>query len=90
MELAPVADDTKYLFTCQYKATSDIGGYGVVSDDLPKIYNSANHEYALSLTEASLSYAAQSKNWYYFRKVGTYNLTIDLQNFTLTIEKLPE
>ena len=89
LELAD--QNVNYIYTYRYTATSDIGGYGVMSDDVPDIYNASYQKYNLTATDGSMSYiSAYSRGGYYFKTAGTYDLTINLLNFTISIEKLPE
>lgn len=82
-------EDVKHVFTYQYVATSDIGGYGVISDDVPKIFNKSYKAYNLTPSGAD-ALIGKLKSSYYFKKAGTYNLTINLQTFEFSVEKLPE
>ena len=89
LELAD--QNVNYIFKYRYEATRDIGGYGVMSDDVPDIYNASYQKYNLTPTDDSMTYLrAYSSGGYYFKTRGTYDLTINLLDFTITIEKLPE
>ena len=45
----------------------------------------------LTATEGSMTYLnTNGRGGYYFKKTGTYDLTIDLKDFTVSVEKLPE
>lgn len=85
--LIPKDKETPYLFEFEYEATSDVGGYGVVSDDLPKFYSKSYKEYELDVEESSLI-NKNNKGQYYFKKPGLYLLTVDLLNMTLKVEKI--
>ena len=85
VELKP-KEDTPYIFEYQFEATSDIGGYGVVSDDLPKFYNKSNKEYSFTVEETDL--LGENKGHYYFKKTGVYKITLDLLNLTLKVERI--
>ena len=87
--LTPKDEDTPYLFEYNYEATSDVGGYGVMSDDLPIFYNKSYQEYQLDVIESDLL-DKYSSGKYYFKKKGLYKLTIDLLNLTLSVEKIEE
>lgn len=86
--LSPKDPAVPYLFEYEYEATSDVGGYGVVSDDLPKFYSKSYKEYALTVAPSDLLGGKEGK--YYFKKKGHYLLTIDLLNLTLEVEKAQE
>jgi len=83
--LTPKDPAVKYVFEYQYEATSDVGGYGIVSDDVPDFYNKSYKKYELTIEESSLL-GKNSKGEYYFKKKGQYLLTIDLLNLTLKVE----
>ena len=86
-----VDSNVKYIYKYRYIATSDIGGYGVVSDDVPKIFNASYQEYKLLAINDSMTHLGTFSNGkYYFKKTGTYDLVINLQEFTISVEKLPE
>ena len=78
------------IFTYKYTAVSDVGGYGVVSDDLPEIYGAGFLPFALTPTGDSMRYLGESRGRYYFKKAGTYSLTIDLFEFTVDVQKDPD
>lgn len=80
-------ENENYIFKYEYNATSDVGGYGVVSDNVPKIYNKSNIQYNLTATESSMNYISNNAKDYYFKTRGTYNITINLLNFTISVEK---
>ena len=86
--LNPKDPTVPYIFEYQYEATSDVGGYGVVSDDVPKFYNLSYKEYELTVIESDL--LGSNKGKYYFKKKGQYLLTIDLFNLTLKVEQVTE
>ena len=86
-----VDENVKYVFKYRYTATSDIGNYGIMSDDVPKIFNASYQKYNLVATDGSMIYlGAYSSGGYYFKTRGTYDLTINLLDFTISITKLPE
>lgn len=87
--LTPKEASTPYIFECEYEATSDVGGYGVMSDDLPKFYNKSYKEYELSVEESNLL-GKTNKGAYYFKKKGHYLITVDLLNLTLRVEAVGE
>ncbi|MBO4594912.1 MAG: hypothetical protein J5697_04350, partial [Clostridia bacterium] len=69
LELAD--NEVKYVYTYRYTATSDIGGYGVVSDDMPRIFTASYQEYKLTATDESMTYLNTNRNGgYYFKKPG--------------------
>ena len=82
--LSPKDPNVPYLFEYNYEATSDVGGYGIMSDDVPSFYNKTYKEYALTVEESPLLGKGSKK--YYFKKAGKYILTIDLLNLTLKVE----
>ena len=84
--LTPKDPTVPYVFEYQYEATSDVGGYGVVSDDVPSFYNKSYNKYELTVEESSLL-GKDSNGEYYFKKQGQYLLTIDLFNLTLKVEQ---
>ena len=83
--LTPKDPAFPYLFEYQYEATSDVGGYGLVSDDVPKFYNKSYQQYEFKVEESSL--LGNNNGKYYFKKKGQYRLTIDLLNLTLKVEQ---
>jgi hypothetical protein len=86
--LTPKDPNVPHIFEYKYEATSDVGGYGVVSDDVPDFYNKSYKKYELTVEESSL--LGNNKGKYYFKKQGKYVLTIDLLNLTLGVEKEAE
>ena len=86
--LTPKDPNVPYIFEYKYEATSDVGGYGVMSDDVPDFYNKSYKKYELTVEESSL--LGNNKGNYYFKKQGKYVLTIDLLNLTLGVEKEAE
>ena len=84
--LSPVDPEVPYVFEYEYEATSDVGGYGVVSDDLPKFYNKAYQEYVFTVEESSLLGSYEGS--YYFKKKGFYLITLDLFNLTLRVSEM--
>ena len=86
--LTPKDPNVPYIFEYKYEATSDVGGYGVVSDDVPDFYNKSYKKYELTVEESSL--LGNNKGKYYFKKPGKYVLTIDLLNLILSVEKEAE
>lgn len=77
-----------YIFEYDYEATSDVGGYGVVSDDLPKFYNKSYKEYVFTVEDSPL--LGNSGGRYYFKKKGLYRLTLNLFEMTLQVEAIGE
>ena len=86
VSLTPKDPTVPYVFEYQYEATSDVGGYGLVSDDVPDFYNKSYNKYELTVEESSLL-GKDSKGEYYFKKKGQYLLIIDLLNLTLKVEQ---
>ena len=87
--LSPKDATIPYIFKYEYEATSDVGGYGVVSDDVPDFYTKSYTKYELTVEESNLLGRASSGD-YYFKKRGHYLLTIDLLNLTLKVEQSQE
>ena len=87
--LAPKDPAVPYIFEYAYEATSDVGGYGVVSDDVPDFYTKSYKKYELTVEESDLL-GRSNKGDYYFKKKGHYLLTIDLLNLTLKVEQAAE
>lgn len=85
--LEPKDEAVPYIFEYAYEATSDVGGYGVMSDDLPKFYNKSYKEYKFSVTESNL--LGNNKGTYYFKKRGHYLILIDVYNLTLSVSGNP-
>ena len=83
--------ENPYVFNYEYTATEDIGGYGVHSDDIPKFYTKSYQKYDLAVTDSSLISKSEYKGalTYYFKKTGTYIITIDLSNFTISVSLKP-
>ncbi len=88
VSLTPKDATVPYIFEYLYEATSYLGGYGIVSDDVPKLYNKYYKEYELQVEESEL--LGNNDGKYYFKKKGEYLLTINLLNLTLKVEVLPE
>ncbi len=86
VELTPKDSTVPYVFEYQYEATSDVGGYGIMSDDVPSFYNKSYKKYELTVEESTLL-DKNNKGEYYFKKKGQYLLTIDLFNLTLKVEQ---
>ncbi len=86
--LTPKDASVPYVFEYLYEATSDVGGYGLVSDDLPKFYNKSYKEYNFNVEESSLLGCYEGK--YYFKKAGSYKITLDLLNLTLKVETIDQ
>jgi len=86
--LTPKDPAVPYIFEYQYEATSDVGGYGVVSDDVPKFYNKSYQEYELQVEESNL--LGNTGGRYYFIKKGQYLLTINLLALTLEVAQASE
>lgn len=83
-----VDESVDYIFKYRYEATSDIGGYGVMSDDVPRIFNASLQEYKLAVTTDTMTYVREySSGGYYFKTVGTYDLIINLADFTISINQ---
>lgn len=82
--LSPKDPSTPYIFEYEYEATSDVGGYGLVSDDLPKFYSKSYEEYKFTVEESSL--LGNYNGSYYFKKAGHYLITINLLELTLKVE----
>lgn len=85
----PLNDNAvNYQFKFQCVAEEEQhGNYSVCLDKIPSIYNSALQAYHLTLTDDSLVYM-QASNTSYFKKAGTYQLLIDLQNFTIKVTEI--
>ena len=79
--------NTPYIFEYEYEATHDVGGYGVISDDLPSFYDVAYNKYVFTVEESNLL-GCDSKGNYYFKKTGHYKLTINLSTLTIAVEKV--
>lgn len=86
VELECINSDTPYIFEYQYEATADYGGYGLVSDDLPKFYSKNYKEYTFNVLESDL--LGDNNGKYYFKKKGLYKVTVDVLNLTLQVEKI--
>jgi len=87
-----LADESvKHVFIYQMVVESKIvGTTEIVVEDVPTFYNGNYHEYDLQIAEDSLQFFRISDDYAYFKEKGTYNLLIDLQTFTISVEKLPE
>ena len=83
-----LADSTvPYVFIDQYVADRNY----VCS--LPSYYTKAYKEYSLTSQNSSASLIEseyKGETYCYFKTQGTYNITINLLDFTITVEKLPE
>lgn len=86
--LIPKDPGVPYIFEYNYEATSDVGGYGLVSDDVPSFYNKSYKKYELTIEESDL--LGNNKGNYYFKKKGQYLLTINLLDLTLKVEQASE
>ena len=71
-----------YIFTFQLEVTTQY------TTNIPKFYNAHYSEYTLNVTNSPD--VMQGSSSYYFKKIGTYNITINLKTFELTAELLPE
>ena len=56
-------------------------------DSLPDFYSLSYREFKLDAESEHLSKTGKS---YYFKKAGTYDIIINLRDFEITVEKLPE
>ena len=84
-------ENIKYIFKHQITITTQkYGNYDVVVDTLPKIYNSSYVEFNLTPTEESKALLRETSGKYYFKKAGTYNITVNLQNFTIALAEVVE
>lgn len=87
--LSPKDSSTPYVFEYIYEANADVGGYGIMSDDLPSFYSKSYKKYELSVETSSLI-SQYNDGTYYFKKKGQYLLTIDLLNLTLKVDQITE
>ena len=88
--LSPLDESNPHIFVYQYQATSD--SHGVLSDHLPHFYSDSYREYSLTCNDTTLVYKSEYEGEisYYFKKPGTYILYVNLSDFTVSVEKLPE
>ena len=82
INLALVDENVPYIFSYQIQVSTQN------TTSVPKFYNTHYSQYKLSITNSPD--VMGSGNYYYFKKIGTYNLTINLKTFELTAELLPE
>lgn len=80
-ELVAVSSATPYLFEYEFIAQGKVNDPYV---DIPKFYPSLGMSYKLSIIDEDGFVAYDS----YITESGTYKLTINLKDFTLTIKKL--
>ena len=59
------------------------GGYGLVSDTLPKFYDKVYQEYTFTVHDSYL--LGNNKGKYYFKHRGVYRITVDVLNMTLEV-----
>jgi hypothetical protein len=59
------------------------GGYGLVSDTLPKFYDKGYQEYTFTVKESDL--LGNNKGKYYLKHRGVYIITVDLNNMMLEV-----
>ena len=85
IDLTPKDSSMPYVFEYEYEATSDVGGFGLVSDDLPKFYDKGYQEYTFTVKESNL--LGNNKGDYYFKHEGVYIITVDVLNMTLEVIK---
>ena len=79
-ELNPQNANTPYLFEYEFVATGEPGTFAKLPEFFPKL----GMNYKLSVVdEGNKTYANK-----YVKESGTYKLTINLRDFTLTVEKI--
>ena len=79
--LTPQSANAPYIFNYQIYADEQYV-------NVPSFYNKSYKKYLLSVTNSPD--VSGSGNYHYFKKIGTYNITINLKAFELTAELLPE
>ena len=82
-ELVAVSSETPYLFEYEFVAQGAINDPYV---DIPKFYPSLGMSYQLSVVDED-GFVAYDE---YITQSGTYKLTINLKEFTLTVKKLSD
>lgn len=83
IELSPYEEDVPYVFHKQLVVDTKY------TTSLPKFHTSAYRTYNLTVEDAS-NLLMGSEGEYTFKKAGTYNLIINLKEFKITVELLPE
>lgn len=80
--------DIPYIYEYTFTTTADYENYR--RDDLPSIYSASYQEYSLTPLESEFigEFDYKGEISYYFKKAGTYRLTINLSDFTISAEKL--
>lgn len=80
-ELTAISEDTPYLFEYTFDAQ---GAYNDPYVEIPSFYPALGMSYRLSVIDEDGFVAYDT----YLKESGTYNLTVNLKEFTLTVEKL--
>lgn len=79
--LSPVDAGTPYLF--RHRMVVDTKN----TTSVPKFYTEKSRTYALSVAPSDLLVAGE--RYHYFKEPGTYDLTINLKTFEITVERVP-
>ena len=78
IELEPVDEATPYLFRQRIEVTTKN------TTSVPKFYSGKYTAYKLKVKPSEL--LSSTEKYSYFKNVGTYDLTVDLMNFEITVE----
>lgn len=79
--LQPEEEDVPYVFRCRITADRSYRS-------IPSFYAASYHAYALTVLPSAL--LTSSEDYHYLKEPGTYDLIINLRDFTLSVERLPE
>lgn len=82
--LQPYETDIPYIFRQRVTiATAN-------DTQVPKFHTEKYRTYHLTVVDTASLLTRSSKGNYYFKKAGTYDIIVNLKNFELTVELLPE
>ena len=83
IELEPYEADTPYIFRQRIVVDTNY------TTSLPKFHTAKYRTYALTVVDTTDVLMSSGKN-YYFKKMGTYDIIVNLKTFEITAELLPE
>lgn len=83
INLEPYNEDVPYIFHQRIEVTTNY------TTDLPDFHSAGYRTYDLAVVDANDVLMGSGSN-YYFKKIGTYNLIINLKTFEISVEVIPE
>lgn len=81
--LEPYDEAVPYVFRQRIKVDTKY------TTSLPKFHTENYITYSLAVVESDLL-SKSSKNYYYFKQPGTYDVIVNLRTFTISVEVVPE